>query len=85
MPVTASEAVTFVSALWRLLEPTTSGGFDAVDRFLLRAAVEAAFIGVNGATPAARPVVFREAIDVMLSNLESAPPIPLNGRGSFAE
>lgn len=63
---TTQSAVTFVTALWQLLEPSTGGRFDNLDRYLLRIAIEIAFRGVSGSPPSAAPDRFERDVELML-------------------
>lgn len=68
-PAPTLEVVDFVASLWRLLEPSSNGNFDNLDRFLMRIAIERAFQGVTGATSATQPQQFDAAVGAMLQHL----------------
>ena len=50
-PETAAVVSQFVSALWRLCEPTQQNPFSRLDRILVRASLHRAFKAANGYTP----------------------------------
>ncbi|BEV46457.1 hypothetical protein [Afipia carboxidovorans] len=56
--IKASDALAFVTELWRSLEPSANSRFDIIDNHIFRAAVEAYFKGVNGKSRIQKPAEF---------------------------
>lgn len=71
--LTAAAATKFVASLWRLFEPGAEGQFEAVDRWLLRRAIEESFIGIRGARPAEQPGIFEADVTRMLKSMPLDP------------
>jgi hypothetical protein len=64
--IEGNDVIEFVRELWSLLEPTVESRFDAIDRHIVRIALERFFKGSSGKTPAAAPKKFRELIERIL-------------------
>lgn len=69
------DAVTFIHGLWLTLEPSEDSRFDAIDRHILRIALERFFKGRNGKAATSAPQKYRQFIDGVLKPQNFAPEV----------
>lgn len=74
VPVDSTEMV--LRTLWTVFQPSSAGGFETLDRFLIRRGVEAAYRLNSGQTPRQSRRRFRYAVEAAIHNL------PLDSFGS---
>jgi hypothetical protein len=68
-PLSASEVVNSLGTIWRMMAPESGSSYIAVDRYLIRSSLEAAFLSITGQTSFQDPAQFEARVDRMLEVL----------------
>jgi hypothetical protein len=69
------EAVTFIHGLWLILEPSEDSRFSAIDRHILRIALEQSFKGRHGKASTSAPQKYRQFVASILTPLNFSPEV----------